>query len=95
MDESTPNPTFNPLLDQPKKEKGITLTGEQKILVLRRYDDNTKEIPSIPELIKLAFPNIEKPDGRSLEGIAVKTLLVEHGLSAQTVLEQKKERQNV
>lgn len=66
-------------------EKTITLTPEQEIIVLAAFQQrNEGELPSITELVRLAFPDMPDIDGRSAQGRAVKKLIAERGLKVNT-----------
>lgn len=62
----------------------ITLTPEQENIILEAF--NKPDVPSIVDLIKLAFPGTEA-DGRSKWGRAIKILLSQRGLKATTTTE--------
>lgn len=64
-------------------EEKIQLTPEQEKIVLDAFVDKT-EPPSITELVRLAFPDVEDMDGRSKEGRAIKVVLATKGLKART-----------
>lgn len=78
---------INQMLSEVPVQK-IELNNEQQLLILKRWE-NDKNPPSIMELVKLAFPHIEKKlqDGRSLYGRIVKKFLTEKGLDAETKTE--------
>ena len=61
----------------------ITLTPEQEKIVLDAFQSRQGGVPSITELVQLAFPTVSS-DGRSKEGRAVKRLLATKGLKAST-----------
>lgn len=75
--ESTPTVPVKP---EPVKKIAPSLSNEQQLIILKRWEDDTKEPPSIDELLRLAFPNEQKIDARSKQGILVKTFLVEKQL---------------
>ena len=62
----------------------ITLSTLQKDIVLKRWNDESKDPPSIPELLKLVYPN-DSFDGRSKQAAAIKELLVNNGFSEEEV----------
>jgi len=63
----------------------IKLTPEQEKLVLDAFQNTTNaNLPSITQLVRLAFPNIVDVDGRSAYGRAIKSLLAVKGLQART-----------
>ncbi len=68
-------------IKQKSETKITSLTNNQKSLILNRWNDDSKDPPSIDELLKLIFPN-KNLDGRSKEGILVKTFLVENNLKS-------------
>lgn len=61
----------------------IVLTPEQEKIVLDAFQ-NKKDVPSITDLVRLAFPDCPDADGRSKWGKAIKMLLAEKGLKANT-----------
>lgn len=63
--------------------KHITLTQEQEKLIRDAFFDE-QNVPSISELVKLAFPTIENGDGRSKEGKAIMAFLATQGLKPLT-----------
>lgn len=66
-------------------DEKVTLTQEQEELILNAFQNPENGVrPSVMELTRLAFPNLDKVDGRTKEGIAVKVFLVERGLKANT-----------
>jgi hypothetical protein len=66
-------------------EDAIQLTPEQEKIILDAFNNaKSDSVPSITELVRLAFPNAQDIDGRSKEGRAVKALLVVKGLKART-----------
>jgi len=63
----------------------LTLTPEQEQLIISAFNNKTgRDIPSITELVHIAFPDQPLLDGRSLQGRIIKALLVSRGLRAQT-----------
>jgi hypothetical protein len=64
--------------------KEIFLSSLQKELILNRWKDESKTPPSIPELLKLAFPNDEL-DGRSKQASLIKEFLVGSGFSGEVI----------
>ena len=70
--------------------KEISLSGVQKELIVNRWRDETKNPPSILELLKIAFPS-EPLDGRSKQASLIKELLVEMGVdSKESFYKEKK-----
>lgn len=69
----------------------IKLTEEQKLIILKAWEQNTENPPSIAHLIGLAFPDIEEKlkDGRSNHGKVVKHFLVERGFFTPLAKESK------
>lgn len=66
-------------------EDKVTLTPEQEKLILDAFaGKDNKNLPSISDLVRLAFPTCQDVDGRSKEGRAVKILLATKGLKAST-----------
>ena len=57
-----------------KKEDDIVLTELQKKIILDRWSDESKNPPSIQDLLKLAFPNLNL-DGRSKQAMLIKEVL--------------------
>ena len=83
------NETIENLNNQePIKKDEISLSDGQKLLILKSWQDQSN-IPSISDLVKLIFPNIEPKlqDGRSLYGKIIKEFLIEKGLNAITKTE--------
>ncbi len=65
----------------------LVLSQTQQQSVLKNWNDAVKENkppPSISELIKSAFPDIESADGRTKEGRAVRAFLHSRQLKART-----------
>ena len=69
--------------------KGGVLSSEQQILILeewnRRGVDHPDGPPSLSELIKIAFPDIENADGRTKEGRIVKEFLSSRNMTARSL----------
>lgn len=69
-------------------EDKITLTPEQEKIILDAFQGkDNKNLPSITDLVHLAFPQCSDADGRSKWGRAIKALLIAKGLSAVTKTE--------
>lgn len=66
------------------EDKAI-LTEEQKLKILERFNDGTKPIPTVRELILLTFG--QEYDARSKFGRAIRELLNERGLGYQSARE--------
>jgi len=62
------------------ESKILSLTNQQKLDILKRWNDESLSPPSIDELMRLAFPDDKEFDARSKKGILVKSFLVEKGL---------------
>tara|TARA_B100000131_G_C18098345_1_gene604950 strand:+ start:48 stop:1187 length:1140 start_codon:yes stop_codon:yes gene_type:complete len=79
-------------MEQPNENfeyKGETLSPEQQGLILeewnRRGTDHPDGPPSLNELIKIAFPNVENADGRTKEGRIVKQFLSSRNMTARSL----------
>jgi hypothetical protein len=59
------------------------LTQEQEKAIINLWDNHPNDPPSLLELVKIAFPNVENADGRSKEGKAVKAFLAVQDLKAR------------
>ena len=71
----------------------IILTEAQQLLLLKEWNDRPSNPPSLNELAKIAFPEVENADGRSKEGRAVKAFLATRQLKARGAQEyQHKEK---
>ncbi len=66
---------------QPIDNKNFELSNSQKLAALTRWNDESKQPPSIDELSLLVFN--KKLDGRSKEVTVLKRFLVEKGLSIE------------
>lgn len=70
----------NPLLDPPKKEKKetILLSKEQELIILTEWEKRPENPPSIPELIRLVWPDIEENliDARTTYGKIIREYLI-------------------
>ncbi len=66
---------------QPIDNKNFELSNSQKLTALTRWNDESKQPPSIDELSLLVFN--KKLDGRSKEVTVLKRFLVEKGLSIE------------
>lgn len=64
-------------------EDNLDLTDQQKAAILNGWNNQPDEPPSLIELTKAAFPNVENVDGRSKEGRAVKAFLASRQLKAR------------
>lgn len=70
----------------------IILTDEQKLIILKRFEDDTKRPPSISELAKSIWPEItdEKEfDGRSVRCKVIKKFLGEKDIKPPTLEDYK------
>jgi hypothetical protein len=69
----------NPLLGPPKKKKieEIILSKEQELIILKEWEKNPENPPSVNDLIRLCWPDIEEEmiDGRSSYGKIIKEYL--------------------
>lgn len=68
-----------------EKDIKVILTKEQEDSILGRWQDKSKEPPSVIELLNICFPN-QNFDGRSKEALVVKTFLVNHGVTQQELI---------
>jgi hypothetical protein len=62
----------------------IELTDEQKLLIIKTWNDNKENPPSLQELTQIAFPDVPNIDGRSKYGKAVKNFLASRELKVKT-----------
>jgi hypothetical protein len=78
---------------QSLKKDEIFLNDEQKLLLLNKWQENGIP-PSISDLVKLTFPNIDVKyqDGRSNYGRAIKEFLITKGLNAVTKTEYSQKK---
>ena len=60
----------------------ISLTEEQKDLILKEWESRSDNPPSLLELIRVAYPDRADVDGRSKEGKEVKAFLIENDIRA-------------
>jgi len=65
------------------------LTDQQKQKILEEWNSRKDNPPSLLELIRIAFPDDEKIDGRSKEGKAVKEFLATRKIKARAAHEYK------
>jgi hypothetical protein len=65
-------------------EEIVILSPEQEKIILDAFQTTDEKKLSITELVQLAFPSAESIDGRSKEGRAIKNLLANKGLKAET-----------
>ena len=65
--------------------KSITLNEDQKLAILKEWNDRPDNPPFIKELIELVFSEIpeDAKTGRSRYGIAIKKFLAEKSLQAK------------
>jgi len=67
----------------------ISISLEQQKIILQEWNNRTVDhpdgVPSLNELIKLAFPDVEKANGRTKEGRAVKAFLAEKNISPRSL----------
>jgi hypothetical protein len=61
-----------------------TLNDEQQALIIKIWNDNKENPPSLQELTQKVFPDIPNIDGRSLYGKAVKKFLASRDLKVKT-----------
>ena len=68
---------------------GITISAEQQKLLLEEWNGRTLDHPdgppSLNELIKVAFPELEKANGRTKEGRAVRAFLASKDISPRSL----------
>jgi len=64
------------------KEK-LALSNNQQILILKEWNSRSENPPSIPELIKLVFPNEPELDARSRQGRIIRNFLGEKGIKVE------------
>ncbi len=69
--------------------KPLELTEEQQTKVIELWNSREEDPPSLLELVREAFPNLESADGRSKEGKAVKAFLASRSLKARGAHEYK------
>tara|TARA_R100000008_G_scaffold86663_1_gene80736 strand:+ start:9595 stop:10686 length:1092 start_codon:yes stop_codon:yes gene_type:complete len=72
----------------------LVLSQAQQQSILKSWNDAAKENqppPSLSDLIKSAFPNIENADGRTKEGRAVRAFLNSRKLKARTSRDPERE----
>jgi hypothetical protein len=63
-------------MSEPFEHKSVTITPEQQSLILDKWNEGgSKNPPSLNELIRVAFPDVENADGRTKEGRAVRAFL--------------------
>ena len=55
----------------------ITLTQDQQDLIIKIWNDNKENPPSLQDLTQKIFPEIPNLDGRSIYGKAVKNFLAQ------------------
>ena len=67
----------------------MKLSEQQQESILREWNDRPDDPPSLLTLTKIAFPDLEKVDGRCKEGKLVKVFLAENGLRARPSNEYK------
>ena len=67
----------------------MKLSEQQQESILREWNDRPDDPPSLLTLTKIAFPDLEKVDGRCKEGKLVKVFLTENGLRARPSNEYK------
>jgi hypothetical protein len=64
-------------------EEDLELTDSQKAVILSSWNNQPDEPPSLIDLTKAAFPDLENADGRSKEGRAIKAFLASRQLKAR------------
>lgn len=76
----------NPPKPQPQINSDITLSDEQKLIVLKRWELDSQNPPPISELVHLAWPELpdEQLDGRLKWGKAIKQFLVNRNIQPLT-----------
>jgi len=62
----------------------ITLTQDQQDLIIKIWNDNKENPPSLQDLTQKIFPEIPNLDGRSIYGKAVKNFLASRSLKIKT-----------
>lgn len=62
----------------------ITLSQDQQDLIIKTWNDNKDNPPSLQELTQKIFPEIPNVDGRSVYGKAVKNFLASRALNVKT-----------
>lgn len=62
----------------------ITLTQDQQDLIVKIWNDNKENPPSLQDLTQKIFPEIPNLDGRSVYGKAVKNFLASRSLKVKT-----------
>ena len=67
----------------------MKLSEQQQESILKEWNDRPDDPPSLLTLTKIAFPDLEKVDGRCKEGKLVKVFLTENGLRARPSNEYK------
>ena len=67
----------------------MNLSESQKESILNEWNNRPDDPPSLLTLTKIAFPNLDKVDGRCKEGKLVKAFLAESGLRARPANEYK------
>ena len=72
-----------------EKKETVILTDEQKLKILERWNDITKDPPSIQELLNLIFSGVK--DGRSPESIAIKKFLSEQNIIVKSASHDKRD----
>jgi len=63
------------------------LNEEQKLIILNEWNNRPTNPPSLLELIRLAFPNVDGADGRSWHGRKVKEFLASRRIKARASYE--------
>lgn len=85
----------NPLIDPPKKEKKeVILSDEQKLIILKAWDEHIESPLSVPDFISLCWPNLpeEQIDARNVYGRLIKDFLTsKFGINIVTPPKTKKE----
>jgi hypothetical protein len=90
QDSKNPNSSSMALPIAPELNKIPELTPEQKLIILKKWENNYENPPSIEELLKLAYPDIPGLDGRSKQGRLIKSFLASNDLKPNTKTEYKK-----
>ena len=67
----------------------MNLSEEQKDRILKEWSEKADDPPSLLKLTQIAFPELEKVDGRCKEGKLVKEFLANNGLRARPSNEYK------
>lgn len=74
-------------MEESFKYKGGELTSEQQSSILNEWNERSsnEEPPSLNELIKLIFPDLENADGRTKEGRLIRAFLASKDIAARSL----------